>query len=51
MKYKFTLVRKAKGSGGDKYCCNDWVVYFPQEISRRSDLNEPKLVIDIEICD
>jgi hypothetical protein len=54
MKYTFILVKKAKGSGGDKYCCkdtSDWIVYFPQVISRRSDIDEPKLSIEIEIDD
>lgn len=48
MKYTFTLVQKAKGSGGDKYKCDEWVVYFPQEISRKNT-KEPRIEIIMEI--
>ena len=49
MKYTFKLVKKAKGSGGDKYSCNEWTVYFPQEISR-PEHKEPKSEIEIDVA-
>lgn len=45
--YTFTLVKRAKKYGGDKYECGEWVVYFPQAISRESDVCKPTIVIQI----
>jgi len=53
MKYKFVLIQKARSSGGDKYSCEgstEWVIYFPQEISR-PDKKEPRPTIEIEVND
>ena len=46
--YKFTLVKAAKKSGGDKYECGEWVIYFPQNISRTVD-GIPSNVISMQV--
>ena len=47
---EFTLVQKAKKSGGDKYTCisdDTFVIYVPQNISRVN--GEPKQTITMTI--
>jgi hypothetical protein len=37
MEYEFTLEKKAKSAGGDKYQCDtipEFNIYFPQVVSR-----------------
>lgn len=48
MKYIFVLIQKARSSGGDKYACDDWSIYIPQNISR-PDKKEPRPSIEIII--
>ena len=55
MEIMFVLERTAKKSGGDRYFAalesgENWVVYFPQEISRDSEGN-PKKAIQVNIED
>ncbi len=50
MDLEFTLVQKAKSKGGDKYVCTsnpDFTIYFPQNISRKNDIPQSKLVIKV----
>jgi len=45
MEYTFKLEKAAKKSGGDKYICGEWVVYFPQSVSRIDGVTKEVIVI------
>lgn len=48
----FVLNKEAKKTGGDKYICkdnDDFIIYLPQYISRKSDQSKPKKEIKITI--
>lgn len=50
MSMEFTLEKKAKTSGGDKYVCVDnpkFILYFPQTISRKNGQAHPKLIVTV----
>ena len=47
---EFTLEKRAKGLGGDRYVCVDndkFTIYVPQSLSRQDNKPHPKLTVDI----
>jgi len=47
----FVLTTPAKKSGGDKYTCEtnpDFIVYFPQTISRQDGKPKTKIIMTIQ---
>ena len=51
LKLTFTLEKKAKSAGGDKYVCTtqpEFNIYVPQTISRSN--NVPKTTLDISFA-
>ena len=51
--FNFELVQAAKNLGGDRYVTKidkkDWIVYFPQELSRPSGRPARDITINIHV--
>ena len=48
----FTLEKKAKSAGGDKYVCVDqpeFTIYVPQSIARKENAPAQQLLVSIQV--
>ena len=51
---EFKLVKPAKSKGGDKYQCTtkeDFMIYLPQEISRKNGKTRDSVTITFDLSD